>query len=219
MKKLYLLSCLFAALSLHAQEAKTVFINMPDSICPLLTAVNRADCIDFLESQMKAEVTNRLNQKSEMTRLTANDIHINLTPTSTWQLRLLATSDSTSVISVITTACAPACDSRIRFYTDQWKELPAGQFITPPVLNDFLTLPADTADYALRDAVRQADMLLLKASFDTDTPALTFTLSTPDYMNKEAADTLLPHVRQAIVYQWQQDNRRFVPAGTPFVLR
>ena len=43
---------------LQAQEAKTCFKNMPDSICPLLSAVNRADFIDFLESKMKAEVTN-----------------------------------------------------------------------------------------------------------------------------------------------------------------
>lgn len=52
---------------LQAQEAKTCFKNMPDSICPLLSAVNRADFIDFLESKMKAEVTNSFGGKSEMT--------------------------------------------------------------------------------------------------------------------------------------------------------
>ena len=50
---------------LQAQEAKTCFKNMPDSICPLLSAVNRADFIDFLESKMKAEVTNSFGGKSE----------------------------------------------------------------------------------------------------------------------------------------------------------
>ena len=48
---------------LQAQEAKTCFKNMPDSICPLLSAVNRADFIDFLESKMKAEVTNSFGGK------------------------------------------------------------------------------------------------------------------------------------------------------------
>ena len=56
--------------SLSAQLAKTCFTNMPDSLSPLLTAVNRADFIDFLESKMKAEVTNRFGGKSEMTELT-----------------------------------------------------------------------------------------------------------------------------------------------------
>ena len=71
MKKLTMFLCLACAwmCSLQAQEAKTFFKNMPDSLSPLLTAVNRADCIDFLESKMKAEVTNRFGGKSEMTEL------------------------------------------------------------------------------------------------------------------------------------------------------
>ena len=44
---------LFSFTSLQAQEAKTLFINVPDSLCPLLTKVNREDCIDFLSSKMK----------------------------------------------------------------------------------------------------------------------------------------------------------------------
>lgn len=60
---------LFTFVSSHAQEAKTLFINVPDSLCPLLTKVNREDCIDFLSSKMKAQVENRFGQKSEMTDL------------------------------------------------------------------------------------------------------------------------------------------------------
>ena len=43
---------LFASTALWAQEAKTLFVNMPDSLSPLLTKVNREDCIDFLESKI-----------------------------------------------------------------------------------------------------------------------------------------------------------------------
>jgi hypothetical protein len=44
---------LFLALFAQAQDARTVFINMPDSLMPLLTKVNREDCIDFLDSKMR----------------------------------------------------------------------------------------------------------------------------------------------------------------------
>ena len=74
---------------LQAQEAKTCFKNMPDSICPLLSAVNRADFIDFLESKMKAEVTNSFGGKSEMTELSPDYIHVKMTPQSSWQMKLL----------------------------------------------------------------------------------------------------------------------------------
>ena len=83
---------------LQAQEAKTCFKNMPDSICPLLSAVNRADFIDFLESKMKAEVTNSFGGKSEMTELSPDYIHVKMTPQSSWQMKLLSINDSTKVI-------------------------------------------------------------------------------------------------------------------------
>ena len=76
---------LFTFVSSQAQEAKTLFINVPDSLCPLLTKVNREDCIDFLSSKMKAQVENRFGQKSEMTDLSKDYIRMQMTPETTWQ--------------------------------------------------------------------------------------------------------------------------------------
>ena len=120
---------LFASTALWAQEAKTLFVNMPDSLSPLLTKVNREDCIDFLESKMKAQVENRFGKKSEMTDLSKDYIRMQMSSQSTWQMKVLALNDSTNVICTVSTACAPACDSSIRFYTDDWKPLTTSLFI------------------------------------------------------------------------------------------
>ena len=72
---------LFAPLRAQ-QEAKAVFVSMPDSLSPLLTAVNRADFIDFLESKMKAKVENRFGGESEMTDLNKDYIRIQMTSQS-----------------------------------------------------------------------------------------------------------------------------------------
>ena len=56
----------------RAQDLKTLFVALPDSLSPLLTEVNRADFGDFLESGMKAEVKNRFGNMSEMTKLTSD---------------------------------------------------------------------------------------------------------------------------------------------------
>lgn len=141
MNRLILLAiCLLVLpLSLRAQLAKDVFKAMPDSLNLLLTSVNRADFIDFLESKMKAEVTNRFDGKSEMTALTPDYIHIRMTPQSTWEMKLLPLTDSTKVVCAVSTVCAPACDSHIRFYTTDWKELPAADFLPAlPVTDDFI---------------------------------------------------------------------------------
>ena len=194
MKKLTMFLCLACVwvFSLQAQEAKTFFKNMPDSLSPLLTAVNRADFIDFLESKMKAEVTNRFGGKSEMTELASDYIRIQMTPQSSWQMKLLATSDSTKVICIVSTACAPACDSDVHFYTTDWEELPSSSsFLTPPVMKDFLSLPDTVMDYEVRDAGAKDN-------------TLTFTFTTTDYMDKEAAEKLKPYLRRPVVYVWKE---------------
>lgn len=203
---------LFASNALWAQEAKTLFVNMPDSLSPLLTKVNREDCIDFLESKMKAQVENRFGKKSEMTDLSKDYIRMQMSSQSTWQMKVLALNDSTNVICTVSTACAPACDSSISFYTDDWKPLTASLFITLPVMGDFLNTP-DSADvYEFDEARRSADMLLMKADFNKENTELTVTLTTPDYMSKETAEKLKPFLRRPIVYHWK--NGAFVKLKT-----
>lgn len=207
-KKLSVILCLaFIGLgALQAQEAKTCFKNMPDSLCPLLSAVNRADFIDFLESKMKAEVTNNFGGKSEMTELSPDYIRVQMTPQSTWQMKLLPVNDSTKVICTVSTVCAPACDSHINFYTTDWKELPAASYLPAlPAMDDFILQAPDTVDvYEYQAARRQADMLLVKTDLSAKDAALTFTFTTPDYMEKEAAEKLKPFIRRPIAYTWSQ---------------
>lgn len=192
--------------SLSAQLAKTCFTNMPDSLSPLLTAVNRADFIDFLESKMKAEVTNRFGGKSEMTELTPDYIHMQMTPQSTWQMKLLAVNDSTKIICTVSTVGAPACDSDVHFYTTDWKELPTGAYLPIlPVMDDFIMDAPDTVDlYDYQDARRQADMLLMKADLSAKDITLTFTFTTPDYIEKTAAEKLKPFLRRPVIYVWKE---------------
>lgn len=204
-----ILSILFSAIgifsqtSIQAQEAKKLFVNMPDSLTPLLTKVNRADCIDFLESKMKAQVDNRFGKKSEMTDLSKDYVRVQMTPQTTWQMKVLVLNDSTNVVCTINTACAPACDSSIRFYTTDWKPLATSQFVTLPVMDDFLSAPDSTVIYTFDEARRSADMLLMKVDLDKENTGLTVSLSTPEYMSKETAEKLMPFLRRPIVYQWK----------------
>lgn len=193
----------FFSASVQAQEAKVLFVNLPDSLSPLLTKVNREDCIDFLESKMRAQVENRFGKKSEMKELGKDYIRMQMSPQTTWQMKVLALNDTARVICTVSTACAPACDSRIEFYTTDWKPLAGSGFITLPVLDDFLNVP-DSADvYAFGEARRSADMLLMKADFNKENTELTLTLATPDYMSKETAEKLKPFLRRPIVYHWK----------------
>lgn len=189
----------------NAQQAKQYFVSMPDTILPLLTEINRADCIDFLESNMRAIVTNRLDGKSEMTKLTDNYIEVKMSEQSTWQMKMLTLNDSTQIICTVLTACAPACDSHIKLYTTQWEPLSLADYIqSMPTLNDYLPQMNET-DYDIQtlNALKQADLLLIKMQLSADDNTLLCSFDTPQYMEKSAAQRLTPLLKSPIVYTWE----------------
>lgn len=200
--------------TLQAQEARHAFVNMPDSILPILTKINRADCIDFLDSKMRALVKNRFDKESEMTRLTKDYIAMQLSPQSTFEMKLLPITDSTNIICTIQTVCSKACDSHISFYTTDWKPLDRSAFITLPVQSDFVpdTIPsqvADTLSTPWENLRAEADILLMQASLADSTSAITFSYTTPEYMNKESAALYTPSLKNATIhYEWA--NGKFI---------
>ena len=211
MKKLYtfIFVALLGTAFLFGQTAKECFKAMPDSLMPLLSDVNKADFIDFLESKMKAEVTNRLGQKSEMTELTSDYIRMQMTSRSFWQMKLLGVNDSTRVVCTISTVNGPVPDSDVRFYTTDWKELHVASFIRLPVQSDFLSVPDSLDDNGVQQALSQADMPLVMADLSSKSDTLTFTFTTPCYMDKEANEVLKPFIRPLLKYVWREG--RFVP--------
>ena len=185
----------------RAQELRSLFVAMPDSVLPLLTKTNRMDCIDFLDSNMKAEVKNRFNNTSELKVLTKDYLELQLTSQSSVEMKLLPMNDSVKVVCMVHTVCGPVCDSEITFYDTQWKQLPSKNFITLPEVDRFYYLNTNEESYA---TVRKAaDMNLMKANLSSEASTLTFIYTTPEYLSKEDREKLELYLRkEPIVYQW-----------------
>lgn len=211
MKKiLFLAGMLFCCLSMQAQDMKSLFVALPDSLSPLLTEVNRADFGDFLASNMKAEVKNRLGNTSEMLKMTDDYLELKLTEVSTVEMKLLPLNDSVKVICVVHTFKGPASDSHISFYDTSWKKLSAGQFLTLPKEDDFYRQPVSEVQAdSLKNLRVRADMFLLKANLSATNRILSFTYATPEYLDKETAEEIKPFlVAEPLKYFWQEG--RFV---------
>lgn len=196
-------------LHLSAQkQARELFNSMPDSVLPYLTSVNRADCIDFLDSKMKAKVTNRFGQETEMTDLAADYIKLQLSPESTWQMKLLPVNDSTQVVCVVRTVCATACDSEVSFYSTDWQRLPTADYLPSlPEVKDFFSATA-LSDEALAPSVAAFDIRLLRLDLSADDTSLLVTLSTADYVPTEALSKVDSSLTRTLKYEWR--DGRFV---------
>lgn len=199
----------FCAMPMVAQDMKSVFIAMPDSIAPLLTQVNKEDCVDFLDSNMKAEVTTRFGGTAEMKVLTEDYVFLQTTPSSTLEMKLLPVNDSTKVVCMVKTVCASACDSEIHFYTSDWKgKMAVGDFLQKPEQEAFY-LPNDSVTEESVLIRKKADMHLMKASLSKEDASLTFIYTTPDYLNKEDKKQMLRYLNpNPVVFQWKDGKFR-----------
>lgn len=211
MKKIFfILGMWLCVLGMQAQDIKSLFIAIPDSLSLLLSKVNREDFGDFLASNMKAEVKNRFGKPSEMTKLTADYLKIKMTSASELEMKLLPLNDSTKVICVVNTYMAPTSDSHISFYDTFWKKLPAESFLTLPeedcfYRKDLSEIQADS----VRNLRMRMDMYMLKAELSEDENSLRFIYTTPDYLDKETADELTPYlIKTPLLYEWKEG--RFV---------
>lgn len=193
-----------------AQDLKTLFVAMPDSLSPFLTEVNRADFGDFLASGMKAEVKNRFGNISEMTQLTDDYLFLKSSSASTLEMKLLPLNDSVKVICAVFTYFAPAADSRVTFYDTNWKMLSQSDFIQLPQEDEFYVMPqSDAQADSLKNLRTYADMYLWKASLSADKPVLSVTYTTPDYLDKKTADELKHYVVSSpLCYEWE--NGKFI---------
>jgi hypothetical protein len=128
MKRLLTALLLSVSLSGMAGELniREVFKQMPDSLLPYISENNRLDFIDFLDSNMKAEVKNMLGGTSEMTSLTDSSLHIRLSEASQVDMFLVhpkqMVDSCTQLVCVIKTygADSLSLDATVDFYTPQW---------------------------------------------------------------------------------------------------
>lgn len=200
---IYIIVALLAFHCVEAQNMRHLFLEMPDSIVPLLTRNNRADCIDFLEAGMKAEVSNLLDGRSSLLKLTPGYLKMKTTSHSEVQMKLLPVAGGDTIICMINTVRAEAADSRIRFYDKEWKELkPATRFFTAPAIKEFFTI-----DSTSEKKQQMSDIYLVELILAPDAATLQAIYTMPAYMS--AADsTYVAGSLHDIKYQW--NGKKFV---------
>ena len=115
---------------------RDVLKQMPDTLVPFLKENARLDFIDFIESNMKAEVSNSLEGKSELTKLTDNYAMLWLTQASQMEMRLLDTAEEVdSVRQLLCIVCTYGTDIRestVEFYSLRWRKLTTDERVGLP---------------------------------------------------------------------------------------
>ena len=196
MRKL-LISIMFlfggALTMVSAQNMRSIFLNAPDGIFPLLSGNDRADLVDYIEAGMTAKITNRLDGTTVLHELKNDYLRLATTASSDVQLKLLPFQNDT-VICMIKTVKAEAADSRIRFYDKEWNLLDGERMFRFPSIAEFFTS-------AVNELVNKCDIYLVSLTLSATDNTLAAEYTLPDYMSVEDSKKVKPLLRK-LVYRW-----------------
>ena len=200
MKKLFFALTMAAfTLNAPAQYISPFFTCMPEDIADYLNAANRKDLIDLYKAGKTAKVENLLKGQSELKELADDQLTLQMNESSIFQMKLLPLNDTAKVIAVIRTACAPACDSKISFFTSNWKSLKVSDIMPNIALADFIV-----ADKKSPETLELLDIPFFSYAFAKDKSELIVTLDVKNFLGKEDFKKIEPLIKPAITLHWNK---------------
>lgn len=208
--KRILISILLFLVVLVPASAQThvgkLFVSMPDSLLPLVSATVRDAIIHTYDGTGGATHTDAFSHTVTLDTLTTDYLRLTTSESSRLELRLLQTRDSVTLIAAVTTVQAPQADSHIRFYNDRWQPLYWLEFPEPKV-EAFLAEPADSVPVDLpRICQALTELPLISIEAQAGAPRFTLRLS-PDLLDREQKVQAKALLRPVVV-EW--DGEGFV---------
>jgi len=148
-KRLLLACLLFVSASSMAQTIEKLYINMPDILNPTLSKQNRMELLEYHKAGQGDSIANLFKHQAYLLKFDTLNQHLSVknTPTSTFEMKILNQADSTVIIGIIRTVCAPVCMSTIEFYDTAWNSIPV-RFNMPTAIEwvDMNKIPAEKMD-------------------------------------------------------------------------
>jgi len=140
MKGLLTIVLMLLSLSTYGQiSMRDCFLKMPTDLFPYLTENNRLDCIDFIDSRMKAEVKDAFGTKITLDTLTANYLHLTIGERVCVEMRLFPISEDsvTQLLCVSKTFGDSVQQSSLRSYDpNTWQPIAYDKYIYLPKFAD-----------------------------------------------------------------------------------
>lgn len=124
MRKLLLGLCLAAMpITMMAQQVCKMWVSMPASVAGALEKSGRQELLDLKQMKKTAAIAGPLGEKCSIDTLTADFLSVRMNDVYTLQMKMLPTSSGDSLLCLVQTYAGPQPESRIAFYSPDWKAL------------------------------------------------------------------------------------------------
>lgn len=184
-----------------AVTAAEAFAKAPAAVFPTVDSLTRLDMIDYFNSGSAKASRNLLRGDCRVTAVSDARLDFESSDISTHSIELLPAAKGDTVVMLISTMRTPAEDSRVRFFTTSWRELPG--MMDSAGLADWLT-PEGRRDRV--DVENAVPFILATATYDPATSILTLACDPAAYLPKEGADVAEKGLKRTLSFRW--DGKR-----------
>lgn len=189
--------------NLKARTIKDIFVSEPGYLMPLLSKGAKMDMIDYLSVGQMAEVNNSLGKGTHFNKVTDNYMSVQISNSSTVELLLMPVSKRDTIIVAVTTFSLPAKDSRIEFFTTDWRRyVRTKSFIKEPTMKDFISIPK--GDKTKKETVLAAiDFPIIQYRINPDNNTIIATHGLKECMSKDDYEKIAPYLRDDLEYRFK----------------
>ena len=192
---LLILCLLFISVGSMAQTIEKWYVNMPDFLNPTLSKQNRLELLEYHKAGQGDSIANIFKHQAYLLKFDTLNQHITVknTPTSTFEMKILNQADSTAIIGIIRTVCAPLCMSTIEFYDTAWNLIPV-QFNMPTAIEwvDINKIPTEKID--LQWVKNLMGVSFVSLSFSDKDQTIQAKNNTLDFLSEVDRKVIAPYV-------------------------
>jgi len=192
---LLILCLLFISVGSMAQTIEKWYVNMPDILNPTLSKQNRLELLEYHKAGQGDSIANIFKHQAYLLKFDTLNQHITVknTPTSTFEMKILNQADSTAIIGIIRTVCAPLCMSTIEFYDTAWNLIPV-QFNMPTAIEwvDINKIPTEKID--LQWVKNLMGVSFVSLSFSDKDQTIQAKNNTLDFLSEVDRKVIAPYV-------------------------
>ena len=137
-----------------------------------------------------------------MLKLTDDYLKLQITESSSEEMKLLPLNDSVNVVCVVRTFSGPANDSQISFYSTDWKGLSLDDFISLPKHEDFYQQSTDSLNTVSKNDFTN-EMFIMEAELSDVDNSIVFRCNTLEAIGKENAELMKPYMIDSLKFDWK----------------
>jgi len=209
MKKIQLALILLFTFSglIKAQDISSVIFSMPDELTLKIPDDQKEILSALPEDTATVTVSNILGGDVERIAMSKDYVVIKTSDIGMLQIKLLPLINNSYIVGVIRTVCDMACDSRIDFYTTDWKHLSTAELFPEKDKEWFLNTGADRESFQIKNAYAALDMTPVKYVFSPDNQTVTAMYDIKKYLSADDYKLLEPFLStNQVTFSWDKTS-------------